>query len=211
MLVAVVNNVVRFVNDPRTFADIHGHVNFAVQVQAMCSLSLLFSDLQHMNASSRAYNRTKVSFSIIDKLANLRKELGGDTNTESAVAMRLASLSQSKWVRKILGQTITPSWPKIGDQLRIASRCFLHTHRHLHKEMGITASAESERLHRLQAYRNLSHGTFLRRQQFEKVFLTGTSAVPASLPTMSVILMIAFLCDPRGFLAFRPYVAPDRV
>ena len=206
MVVAAINNVCRYINDPRTFANSDGRVDVSKQMQAMCSLTMLFADLQTLNASPRAYDRTKISFAMIDKLANLRKELGQYDSAEGTIAAELMSLSQSKFVRRTIRLKVHPYWNRIGEHLRFASRCFLHAHRHLRNELAEGEGGENQRLDRLRSYRNLNHGTFLNKNQFFKIFLTGRSSVPPSLPSVAVILTLAFLLDPHGFVAFRPYV-----
>ena len=66
---------------------------------------------------------------------------------------------------------------------------------------------ETERL-RLRSLRNLRHGTFLRRNQFEELFFDSEGAIPDTISTLPLLLVLGLLSAPKEFLDLRPTVLP---
>jgi hypothetical protein len=74
-----VNKLMGFLNDPRNFVNPDGTANFLKQIQAHSSVQLIFADVNALNYSICAHNRISYAMSALDKLANLRANLGEET------------------------------------------------------------------------------------------------------------------------------------
>lgn len=205
-----INRLMRFMHDPRSFLRPDGRVDLMRKVQAYSAVHLLFADVAAINFSTTAHNRISYAMSALDKIANLRVELGHIPNYDEVTAMvDLASLSQAAELKRMLGRCLCAQ--NYEDLAAILSTvidcCYQEIHNHLQQQIGTDDAPESERLARVRAQRNLRHGTFLRNQQFETIFMNSDGTVPDTFGSLPLLLLLGFVSDPSAFLTFRPSVS----
>ncbi|MDE0941271.1 MAG: hypothetical protein OSB58_02395 [Alphaproteobacteria bacterium] len=201
-----INRIVKFLIDPRNFQEPDGVVDVAKQLQTRSAMHMLFADLLTVNTASEIHIRMSFAFSYLDKMANLRKHLGGGGD-EDRLARSLPSLSQGKELKRLYRARIRERRPELIDALvPIIGRCFAGLHRRLGNECGQGKKQEFHRLRRLRQLRNLTHGTFLRNEGFEELFLESPGSVPDEFMTLPFLLTWGLMCDPEAFLQFRPTI-----
>jgi hypothetical protein len=117
---------------------------------------------------------------------------------------RLASSRQQDELKRIMklafGKFGYSELAKIFDQ--VIDRCYGEIHAHLAAQDNEAATDESVRLKRLQSQRNLRHGAFLGRQQFESLFFNSDGTVPETISTLPFLLLLGLISDPSAFLNF---------
>lgn len=197
--------------DPRNFADpATGHVELLRQVQAHSAMHFLFADIAAMNYSTTAHHRISFACSALDKLANLRVQLGGSPRPESDAFKAMCSFSQRDELVRLYTMRCRPlGYDDLVQSLaKAAAKCYDGIHTHLRQQSTAATASEATRLSRLWSQRNIRHGTFLDRQQFEMLFLESRGSVPATLASLPFLLVLGLLFDPDAFLKFRPVVQP---
>lgn len=203
-----VNRLCKFLNDPRSFAGSDGSIDLLRQAQAYSAIRLLFSDISAVNYAPNPHHRIGFAMSALDKLANLRIALVGDvTYNESRAMTDLASESQAENLRSILARRLKAmNYGDLDASLGpMVEQCYADFHEDLSKSVG-GASTEGARLAYVRMLRNVRHGTFLNRGQFEDVFLSSAGNVPESLVTIPFALALGLLAEPAEFLLYRPQV-----
>jgi hypothetical protein len=202
-----VNQLMKFLNDWRNFVDDDGSVNFLRQLKAYGAIHMLFADLQAINLTLDDHIRISLAFSLIDKLANLRLNLGNVRGRESTIAMHMAAESQGRELEAIFNRMIgTTRSPLCQSLVPLIRQCYSALHDHLREECPPGQNDEDKRLNRLRSSRNLSHGTFLNNEAFESLFLQSRGTVPKELLAVAFFLTWGLILDPRGFLSFDPQV-----
>lgn len=209
LAVVGLNRLLSYLIDPRNFADsASGRVDFMRQVQAHSALRLLFADIAAINYSTAAHQRISFAFSALDKLSNLRVELGVGGKEPDAFKA-LCSESQRDELITLYVESCKPlGYDRLAQALsQTVTRCFDDLHSYLGQQ-GAASSSEMARLDRLRSQRNVRHGAFLQGSQFEKLFLESHGNVPATLGSLSYLLVFGLLSDPKRFLAFQPVIRP---
>lgn len=199
-----VNNLLCFLNDPRNFINPDGTANFLKQIQAHSAVQLIFADVNALNYSTFAHNRISYAMSALDKLANLRASLGGGEET----MQKFAALSQSYHLKHlILAFTAGREYSDVGRSIvDIVDICYDEIHGHLATQSIDNSSGETERLRRIWMQRNVRHGTFLKKEQFEKLFFEADGTIVATIGTLPFLLLVGLISNPKGFLTFQPHV-----
>ena len=204
------NQLLAYLINPLNFADAGGRVDFLRQVQAMSAVRLIFADLAAMNFSTSAHQRVSFAMSALDKLANLRVQLGGAGGAEGEAFRALCSEAQ----RDELIRVYRARFGAFGyDELAASfSSAILRSYNHLHAYLGeqdpTKTKSEKVRLDRLWMQRNVRHGMFLQRQQFEKLFLESHGRIPRTLGSLPFLLQLSLLFNSKEFLSFRPAIGP---
>jgi hypothetical protein len=203
-----VNRLCRFLNDPRSFAQSDGSIDLLRQAQTYSAIRLLFSDISAINYAANPHHRIGFAMSVLDKLANLRTALLGDAGYNESRAMTdLVSASQGKNLRSTLARRLEAmNYDDLNASLGpMVEQCYADFHEDLSK--GVSgASTEGARLAYIRMLRNVRHGTFLNRGQFEDVFLSSGGNVPESLVTITFSLALGLIAEPAEFLLYRPQV-----
>lgn len=200
-----INRLFAYLNDPRSFVDDDGVVDFHAQLQAFGAIHMLFADLIAVNGSTAPHSRITFSFGFLDKMANLRKNLGGVTSDETSLFKGLASLSQGKDLKRLVRLRTSEINPSFTDAIVPGiGNCYGRIHRHLGQELPTAGRSEANRLLRLRNLRNLSHGTYLHGDHFDQLFLRSKGTVPNELVSLPFGLALGLVSDPIQFLGFHP-------
>ena len=199
-----VNNLLSFLNDPRNFLHSDGTANFLKQIQAHSVVQLIFADVNALNYSTSAHNRISYAMSALDKFANLRANLG--MSGESEAMQGFAALSQRDHLKKLIASaTAKFGYIDVGKSFgSMIDNSYGEIHGQLARQCGAESSSEMERLNRIWMQRNVRHGTFLKREQFERLFFEADGTIAGSIGTLPFLLLVGFISDPKGFLSFRP-------
>jgi len=200
-----INRLMKYLHDPRNFLKDDGTVDFLWQLQGYGAIHMLFADIQAVNRTLDDHTRLSFAFSAVDKLANLRKHLGGAGGNEAVIASQFASLDQGKELRSVFGDVIGNRRPELAGSLTpLVRSCYFRLHLHLGRECGPGESEEMARLERLRFSRNLSHGTFLNNEAFQTLFMKRSGTVPKEILTLAYLLTWGLILDPQRFLRFTP-------
>ena len=200
-----VNRLMAFLNDHRTFRHETGAVDFTRQLKCYGAVRMAFADLLALNFSMEPHSQITFAYGFLDKLANLKKDIGGFASGEGTIATNFASLKQGKELKRLYRIKVGQIHPDLARVfLPVIGRCYWGLHRHLGREVGISGKSESKRLTRFRAYRNLNHGLFLDSSSFDEMFLDAQGTVPPQLGALPYLLALGFVSDPHGFLKFDP-------
>lgn len=206
ILVHKMNGLLRYIYDPKTFVDPETRtINFGMQIQAIGCLDLLFADILSSNYSTSSYHRQNSSMAALDKLANLKRHLGGINRTEGTIFRGLATTRQRDHIVSIFEKATLPHGNEIRDGLvRMTEETFERIYEHYREDLGDKDATEDVITERLWHQRNLKHGTFLSREQFKKLFHRARGTVPKDLITLPFLLTLALVFEPKEFLQFDP-------
>jgi hypothetical protein len=203
-----VNRLLSFVNDFREFCAGDLSVDLVRKCQAYGAIHLIFADLQGMGSATGAYNRISYATAALDKIANLRAQLNeywnGQPTIEREAFKGLVTASQRDHLKILVGRRLRQmNYDHLAQVMEgVIDTCYQDV---WDAYGNIT---EAELTARLWSQRNLRHGTYLIRQQFETVFFDSPGTVPDSLATVVFVLLMGLISDPREFLSFRPVIAP---
>lgn len=204
-----VDRLFGWLGDPRNFQDDSGKVDLLRQLQAFSAVHLLFSDLVAMQFPVNAHSRISFAMSALDKLANLRVELGRATGPDRVAFERLCSADQGRELANVLDRVCQEqNYDELGQQLRgSVTRIYSELHEQIARQGGGYAGSEQARVERLWSQRNVRHGSFLRGQQFETLFLEAAGRAPRTLPSLPFILSLGLICDPGSFVTYDPQIS----
>ncbi len=200
-----VNRLIEFMNDFRNFTDANGHVDLLKKTQTYSAIRLIFADIAAINLSTESHSRISHSMSALDKFSNLKVILGSVPLSEAQAMQGLASNSQRVELIRITESTLSQLYPELCESLKtVMDRCFDELHTHLGEQSSAARESETERLNRLWSQRNIRHGSFLRRNQFESLFFESSGTVPVTISSLPIILMLGMILSPEEFLQFVP-------
>lgn len=195
------NRLCAFICDPRTFVNKDTTIDWLRQLKSFGALHLLIADLMAICGTLDPHTRITFAYSFIDKIANMRSELG-PKRSEYNVARSLLSLSEGKHLKQLYRGNIETMNPRLGGVLLEAvARTFWQVHRKIGRDIDSSRSNESVRIEHLRTLRNLTHGPFLKNAQFERLYKYGSGTAPSELGTLPFFLMLGLICNPTEFLA----------
>jgi hypothetical protein len=198
MVVKGINDLFRFLLDPRNYMQDDRTVDWVRQLQSVGAVHLLFADLMAINYSMQAHSQVTMSF--LDKLANIWKSFGSSNRDEVELFKCLLSIRQAKMLRKAIRE-LEGVDPEMREYLCAAiGKTYAGFHRHIGRLIGQGRSIERKRLDYARCMRNFHHGAFLNRQQFEKVFVDTTGTVPEEFTGLPFFLALGLLIDPKAFV-----------
>ncbi len=200
LVIAGLNRFIAYLNDLRNYQSSDGTVDFQAFVQAHCAAHLIFTELFAINFANSSYIKQKLAFSIVDKIANLKRHLGQGREEESALFKKMFSDDSCQLVASILKHHGRNVYRKLGDRL---SRLVQQSYGHLHSELRQITRDDDEGawLGYLRTVRNAKdHGAFLVGGQFEKTFLTTDGSVPSDVVQIAFLLVFAMVLEPGRFL-----------
>jgi hypothetical protein len=207
LVVDGVNRLFSCLNDHKNFADSTGRIDYLAQLRGYAGVYLAFADLMQVNCWPDTHCRIAFSYSLLDKLANLKKHLGSHQDSEGDIAKQFASLGQGKELKRLIQTDIAPLYPDLAKPLlRMVGTCYWNLHRHLGKGVSPNGFDEVKRLSLFRGFRNLHHGSYLQNDKFEKLFLTSKGSVPPALATLPYILILGLLTNPSSFFSFKPTI-----
>lgn len=200
-----INRLMIWANDLRSFQRATGEVDFKKQVRVYCAIRLLFADLLNIVCSMSAHTRIGASFSVLDKLANLKVGVSAADVSEADLMMRLASVDQGKVLRESISGVAFRYSNTLADALgRTVTECFHRVHDDLAREIGLPNPLEIDRLRLLRAHRNLHHGPFFRdATDFDRLFMRAEGHVPEDLATLAYVLMLGLVTSPAEFIGYQ--------
>jgi hypothetical protein len=191
------------VNDFRVFASADGYVDLLKKTQAYGAAFLLFADLQAMHTSTSAHHKISFAMSILDKLANLKCQIGRSANNDQEAFKSFVSERHWQQLRTLIGGALRAmNYADLATKFEIVvDNCYRSVRSSLDMRNG-NFDEEDQLLKTLLSQRNLRHGTFLMRNQFEKVFFETAGLVSDAVGVLAFVLVIGLISDPRAFLGF---------
>lgn len=197
MAAAHVNALSWFATNPLNFL-IDDQLDGQKQVQFVSAIKLLINDIRSANATMSAYARMSFCFSALDKLANLVAARLDGRMDESAAFKACFSIRTVKGLRAIARNVNVPVNAVAAEVLASQPRFLLQVQKSVRGQVR-GSSQEADRLDWLWSYRNLRHGTFLRQNQFERLFVNAAGIVPSQLARALMALLFAMSASPEGF------------
>ncbi len=203
---AYIQMVSRFVNELVNFStnllnfESNQQLQGLRQVQFVSALGLMMKDIRSANATVSSYERMSFCFSALDKLANIVAMSSPRVLDESKVFRRLFSAVNIRALRRII-RGLKGREHSVQDELLASLPArVLEVQQSIRKQMRGN-SKESQRLDWLWSYRNLRHGTYLRQNQFQNLFVGAAGEVPAELAEATMALIIGLAVAPADFLS----------
>lgn len=194
-----VNRLMNYLNDFRNFVNERSEVDWLKQIQAFGAVHMLFADLLAINETMEPHTQFVLAFGAIDKIANLKKYIGHDPKSEEDIFESLISLKKGKYLISLIRDKQNANVSDFYKRLVTESYCGLH--RELCRHLPFNLRNQRNRHARVRAFRNLHHGAFLRRGQFEDLFLQGRGVIPETLRVIPLILVMALVANPGDFLS----------
>jgi hypothetical protein len=179
---------------------VNGAPDFRAQVQFLAGLNLAFNDLQLLMASNSDYARASFALSLLDKLANMVFARTNGRVSDSAAFRALLSLKSARVVRATAWDVRRRFSPIVGSTVLRHAAAFAAMHKQV-RSQSTSFKAEERRLAWLWSFRNLKHGTYLLRQQFDELFLESDGNFPSDLGSAVVGLVLALCWNPDSFFA----------
>ncbi len=202
LAVDAINSLLRFLNDPRNFADQSGEIDLLRFLKTQSGVHLMFADLLAINHTTSINLHARTAFAFMDKLSNLKAMLPASPQKEDEIFKALFSARAGRVVAKVLSHYGSKRHQKLGKALKqCAENIFEGIHSHLSAALP-RAHSEQDRLDRIRIFRNTTHGTFLKAGQFEKAFASSSATIPPQLVHVPLLYAWALCLDPHQILTF---------
>lgn len=203
MIALLLNNTIKYFFDIKNYKNSAGDFDSYRFIQSISGLNLLFSDLLSLNTTSDTFLRAHFSFTALEKIANMKKEMGGLVESESTVAQKLLSLRQGRWIRKELAKAIGPLSLELAKDFSKMTKSFSNLHKEIARQMDAGRFEEKYRLQTIRSQRNvLIHGAFLSKDQFKNAYVHSRGIFPAQIPNISLLTTLGMMANPSSFLKF---------
>jgi hypothetical protein len=202
------NRLFAYVGDYRNFLQEDGTVDFIRQLKAFGTIRMMFADLGSSCSTVDTHARITFTLGFLDKMANLIAGMRQmNSADEQSIFRGLVSLSRGEHLKHLFRTNVGNIHGKFADSMFPAiDRCYMALHAELGKQLEGDAT-ERTRLERLRGLRNVNHGTFLRGEQFERLYLSNKGELPEELMTLPHLLTMGLLASPEEFIQFDPVVA----
>ena len=192
-----------YLNDFRNFTNDRNEVDWLKQLQTYGNIHMFFADLIAISHTTDPHSQFVMSFGLLDKIANLKKHVGMLSESEPDIFNMMMSVEQGEEIKRLVNIDISPFDNGLASAIeKLIGTCYRDLHKDLSEQMMPNACEEGKRRNRMRAFRNLHHGTFLRRLQFEELFLSGRATIPNSLVTLPFVLSIGLISDPVMFFKY---------
>ena len=178
----------------------NGSPDFRAQVQFLAGLNLLFNDMRSLTEAASDYARASFALSLLDKLANMVFARSGNRLQDREAFKALLSGRMAQHVRATawaIGKQVSP---RVGDTIVRHAKAIISTQKQI-RDQNKGFHSEDQRLAWLWSYRNLRHGTFLGRQQFDALFVESKGDFPGAISLACIGLMVSLCWDPDTFFA----------
>jgi hypothetical protein len=193
------NRLMCFLNDPRMFADTVGEFDLNRFLKAQSALHFMFADLLAINHTTSVYLQSRTALSFMDKLSNLKVALSAGQQNEDGVFKLLFSAHAGETVAGVISDHSHLKHEELGKSFKTcAETIFAGLHHHL--SAALPNNSEQDRLDLIRTFRNTTHGTFLRSQQFEKAFNSSAATIPPQLVHVPLLYAWALALDPHKIL-----------
>jgi hypothetical protein len=202
VIVKGVNKLINFLNNPLTYADSNGVIDHQRLLQFHSAIHLMFSDLAAINFTNSKYGKTRLSFSYLDKLANIKANYLRieDRHADELMFKRVLSLEHGNKLARMLNYHFGNEYDKLGLIMKKATiNAYSRVHRSLEATVHDEINNEETKLQLLRCLRNTAHGSFLNRDQFDKVFYSDMS-VPFEIVYFPLLLTLGLILDTKKFL-----------
>jgi hypothetical protein len=198
LAVDAINSLLRYLNDPRNFADKSGEIDLLRFLKTQSGVHLMFADLLSINHTTSINLHARAAFSFMDKLSNLKATSPASSDTQ--IFKRLFSAQAGQVVATILFNHGSKRHVSLGKALKdCAEAIFDGIHSHLSAALPSTHS-EQDRLDRIRLFRNTVHGTFLKAGKFEKAFASTSATIPPQIVHVPLLYAWALSLDPHQVL-----------
>lgn len=87
-----------------------------------------------------------------------------------------------------------------------ADECYGELQEHLKRTCKKFGYHETDLLDHIWMQRNVRHGSFLRGDTYERLFLESDGVIADTLGTLPYLLLLGLISDPAEFLSFRPAI-----
>lgn len=209
LAVLSINNMTNFLCNPLNFLDGNGEFDELRLLKANSLFRLLVADAKAINMTGSFHGKARLVFQFIDKLANLSVEMahpglvGQRRKLETDATDRFYNLNYFEELKKILRHHGRKQERKLGDALvkivtRIESKCRADI-AGVFKKVGRKMSDEDV-VSYFRILRNLGHGTYLNRDQFEKLFLELNPVIPTEFTYLPWLTLLALGLAPERVL-----------
>ncbi|MBY0318306.1 MAG: hypothetical protein K2X72_06240 [Reyranella sp.] len=191
---SLVSSAALFASNPINFQQA-GKWDSQKQVQYLAALNLFFWDVLSANQAHSLYERVSFCLSALDKLANIVRALAQKSVSETAVFKSCFSTRTALGLRDMARRATSKGDDVVGTMLRVQARHILTVQKSI-RDQAHSATTEPDRLAWLRSYRNLRHGTFLDKNQFESLFVSARGLAPSDLTRVVMAMTIALALDP---------------
>ena len=202
-----VNNIYNYLTDCRNFISGNDTIDLYTQLRMLSGVWHAFADFTSLAATSDPHARANLAFGVIDKLANIISHLSGvGSADETKVAKSFFSTACRKSIVQILNRQLRPVSKELSD---LMTRLVNNAYRgFLLKSQPVTDEfVEENWLSRVWAFRNLKHGPFLRKDQYEALFREQAGDLPGELFALVYFLVLAFCIDTKRFISLYDFAS----
>jgi hypothetical protein len=201
LVVEAIGNMMCFLNNMTNFLDAKTKIpDFGTQLQAYSSVHLLFANISKLNQSTDGFQRVTDAMAIVDKLANMKKHLGAQCESEELLFKKIFSLEEKNRLRQIIVEELGES--DAGMLIsHMVEQAYSELHVHYGEDMRETGEEEQRRLSRVRNQRNLHHGAFLHGDRFHDVFGTSTGEAADELVAIAWLSTLCLAIAPRKYLS----------
>lgn len=194
------NRLLGFINDIRNYQESSGTVNFQAFIQAHSALYLIFIEILSMNFVNSVYLKQKIAFSVLNKIANLKRHVGNCRDHEAELFKALFKNETGELIAGTLRYHGRKIYDRLGNKLAsVTYQTYSSIHNHLEKILG--TKNEGTKLECIRTLRNASeHGTFLQGNQFDKSLLINEGSIPAEIANLPILIVLAMILEPKRII-----------
>jgi hypothetical protein len=196
--IGAVNNMIAFFSNPLRFLDDQRVVLLNKYLQTQSAIRLLFYDLQDLTNALHPFDKMRAAFNVLDKLANLKSGFASVATADEDVFYALLRPESGERAARVFRHHLRSEGGGINRVFaRVVRRSYEVLWESLRRELP--TRSDQQRLQYLRTFRNLSHGPFLRRNQWENVFLSSSGRVPDVLSWVALFLVWWLMLAPEDF------------
>jgi hypothetical protein len=206
------NRLMGYFTDPLNFLSQNGEFDELRLLKANSLLRLMIADVKAINMTGSFHAKSRLAFQFIDKMANLIVEINFPESTrrsspERGGAERFYLPRIFDDLKDILGYHGRQKDRRLGSLLaKAVSRVSVSINEDIREVFAKAKKPVTDDA--LVAYfrtlRNLGHGTFLEREQFEGLFLKLNPVIPSEYAYLPWMVLLALGLEPKKLLAGSP-------
>lgn len=194
-----VNRIGSFILDHRNHVDEKGVFNYFEQMRIFSIFSMIVSDIVSVHMNPSPHSQISFLFSLSDKLANLRYNYNRNRNEYELFCEMYSQKFLEKCLKSLQGHPFFTKYDFGRSFICMYKFCFNDLHKTMDSELGCSSN-EQERIDRIRSFRNLNHGAFLKKAQFEKLYAQSSGALPATLINYTQLTLLAVMLNPKELI-----------
>lgn len=196
-VISGINSLYRYSSNPIMFVNEHNEIEYFHAIQFQSLIFMLMADFTSLAICINVWTKNHMCFSGFDKIENLKEHFGNHKK------YRWHHIFSNEF-REFLEKIISYHYDRSPAQMKTEFTEIINS-AYSNLWSGLKVNGDDlDSLKILKSFRNLTHGAFLKAEQFKNMFELESRIIPDNtLPIIFYFSLLAFILEPEMFVNWK--------